>query len=232
MKRITPNIAKEDRFLKKFCRFVPKHISNRVLVDFMDLLRFFSAHKHYKEHYMENKKNLEFSPGFLEDQNHYLGFYGKEPVSYCSCEVIALYNALYDANHPIPLYDLLSIFEKNGILFQGSFGTSIKSIDSYLRKNAPFLETSFITKNELILQALKTCDGMILMFYNNKSDLSDMIHTIYIRSILEDNHRSYTAFNVSCDGKSCGPFDSFPKLLHAISIETIGPIAGIAISLK
>ncbi|MCQ2521276.1 MAG: hypothetical protein MJ105_02760 [Lachnospiraceae bacterium] len=232
MKSITPQTVQEHKVLQGLCHFIPRHVNNRFLLYAMECLRLPSRKKLRNRHLADNKSNLRKEQGFLNNQKSYRKiFYGKERFSYSGCEVIALYNALLGLGHPRPLHELIYYFEKKGLLLQGSFGTSLLSVYRYLKRREESLSANvrLLTKQGAILKALDSCDGMIFMFYNNQSDLSEMIHTIYIHVQKKETIKTYEACNVELNGSPCGPFQTKKELLKALSIDTIGPIAGITL---
>ena len=61
-------------------------------------------------------------------------YFGNKTISFCGCEIIATYNALYDltGNHDINFPEIINEFEKDGIVLSGFFGTAPKAVEDYL----------------------------------------------------------------------------------------------------
>lgn len=102
-----------------------------------------------------------------------------------SCEVIAMYNAMLALNDPFQESDfpeLLKYYSKKGIAFNGVFGTSPRAITSFPKEygyKTKTLEGALITENAVAKMA-KEYQTFILVAYNIKDDISQMIHTVSI----------------------------------------------------
>ena len=74
----------------------------------------------------------------MEDQGNYGDMvYGLMSFSGNCCELIAVYNALYELTKQenINLPEIIDIHERDGMVLQGLFGTFPKTIEEYFTKN-------------------------------------------------------------------------------------------------
>ena len=57
-------------------------------------------------------------------------YYGNKTISFCGCEIIATYNAIYDltGKHDISFPEMINDFEKYRIALSGFFGTAPRAI--------------------------------------------------------------------------------------------------------
>ena len=86
-----------------FKSFIPQKISNNLVLVFFEFLRKIAFHnfpdnlekniKNFKNHIKEIKDN----DNYIETQDDYNDmYYGNQTISFCGCEIIATYNAIYD----------------------------------------------------------------------------------------------------------------------------------------
>ena len=61
--------------------------------------------------------------------------YGYFGMPYNGCELIAVYNAMKYLGRFIPLYEIISDFERRGIWLDGAFGTRPRAVGRYLTDN-------------------------------------------------------------------------------------------------
>ena len=76
--------------------------------------------------------------GYIEDQSSYTDMlYGVKPVSHNGCGVIATYNVLYHLTHKtdIDFPSIIRELEYDGIILNGLFGTAVRAIEDYFKKN-------------------------------------------------------------------------------------------------
>lgn len=177
-----------DRLLDFFKSFVQKNISNKTLLQFLKTFRNLVPAKEYPGNLEQNTQNfpnhfyaINENRGYIEDQRNYEDMkYGLTTIAFSGCEIIAVYNALYDLtgekNRDFP--GLIDYFEKNGILLYGYLGTEPLAIEEYLIKLG--FETMSSTEKEDYPNIQDKCDVFILIKYNNKNDITKMIHTISI----------------------------------------------------
>ena len=200
--------------------FIPHHVENKTL-----LLLWDSASKRAgKPDPAEERLNraamrrhaerIRADRGFIEDQAHYGDMrYGKVSMAYAGCEIIAVFNAFSYLTGEMPRLDrLISAFRKNGVSFNGRFGTSPLSLVRFLRRHG-FGTAAAYSKQEM--EALAAFyPALILVYYNDGDDIGAMVHTVFISK----EKGLMTAHNAGAGGKA-GP--SAGNLT-----ELIGKLAG------
>ena len=184
--------------------FIPQKISNETAMNSFDKLKikninYENLSKNEKNY--ENHKKMIEKNGFIEDQNNYKDMhYGKKTMDYNGCGIIAAFNAMYDltGKHTISLPLMIDIFENDGIVMMGMFGTSPNSIKNFFIKQG--FETISTTKEEEFNRIGDDFDSFILTFYNNGSDIFNQVH---IANISKKNDK-FTIHNsgVNCQTKS------------------------------
>ncbi len=124
-------------------------------------------------------RNHSLKDGFIEDQAKYTDMrYGTQTVQYSGCQVIAVFNLLRAIGRSTPFTELLRIFEADGVIFGGEFGTAPKAAAEFLRKNGLIVETSF--KEAEFPEIAEKSRAMILTAYNDGQDIMKMAHTICV----------------------------------------------------
>lgn len=206
---------------KLIYRFIPQYISNEGVIFFFSLLRFLQKMKPYKSEihleknkseFQKHKESIEKYDGYIEDQNQYQNMdYGRVTMAYAGCEIIAAYNALWTlTGEKIELSELISTFEKDGMVFGGRFGTAPGAIKSYFEKKG--YKVYFTTKEKRFEEITEKSDVLILTMYNNKSDIRDQIHTVTITK----QKQGLCGHNVYGNGKIAGPNDCFLEFMEQI----------------
>jgi len=139
--------------------------------------------------------------------------YGKVTMKYAGCEIIAVYNALFDIfkREIISLPDMISRFEKDGMVLSARFGTSPKALVSFLKNEK--LNTCITTHESQFDQMGEESDTLILTMYNDRFDIFEQIHTVNISK----SGGRFTAHNVYCNGSVVGPYDSISELIEHIN---------------
>ncbi|MCQ2525535.1 MAG: hypothetical protein MJ130_02095 [Lachnospiraceae bacterium] len=227
----------ESGKIKKFFRgFIPKHVSNKVVVDVYDVLRVFqhASRKDFSKNYEYNrngfaqhKSDIKQKLGFIEDQNCYTDMkYGKHSIRFCGCEIIATYNALYSIHgyNPIAFTDMIREYESDGMVLSGSFGTSPKAIRYFLERHG--YRTEFTTKLSKFDEVASRSDSLILTIYNDGSNIMKAVHTVNVSKA----NGKYIAHNVYGNGVVAGPFDSMIALMQGINNGRSKEISLIGVS--
>ena len=217
-------MGNKDQYNKKnkisfFKSFIPMKTSNEVTLNFFEFLRKTAQHnfpnnlekniKNFEKHILE----IEQNNGYIENQNNYTDmFYGNKTIAFCGCEIIATYNAIYDitGNHDITFPIMIDSFEKDGIVLSGFFGTAPRAIEDYLKKIG--FKTISSSKKEEFDNIGYISDALILTLFNDKYDITNMVHTI---SITKKNGQYYIHNN----GYNCHliPYSSMSDLLLRIN---------------
>lgn len=184
--------------------FIPRHMRNSTVMAVYDLLRRKTnrisenvIHRNAEENMrLLYSQNGLYTPqnvaGWVMDKNVYIenqaqwekirfGNGKKSNMSYSGCGVIAVYNALAALRENVSLdtiIGLISVFERDGAILNGRFGIAPSSIYDYFRDRG--FETTIVIDNDMekINNIEKCYKAAIITAYNNKNDITDMIHTV------------------------------------------------------
>ena len=183
---LSSNCQDYEVFIKKLKGYLQNNVDNDVFINFMELLR-----KNFKKkfnHLEENRKafpnhlpTIKRNYGFIEDQGSYTDMnYGLLSFSANGCELIAIYNALFEMtkSYNIDLPEIIDMFEKDGMVLSGLFGSSMKAIEEYFVNKG--YKTKSSSKKIDYENIAKNADVLILTIYNNIDDITDQVHTICI----------------------------------------------------
>ena len=218
---IAYSFATGEFLIDYFKSFLQKNVSNKDFMNVVETLRKLTPQV-YPENLDHNIRafpihfpQIESNKGFIEDQWMYSDMlYGMEKFSQNGCEIIAVYNALYDltGEEDRNLPEMIDYFEKddNGILLYGLFGTAPKAPEEYLNKLG--FKTKSSTEKEDYLDIQESCDSYILTIYNDIEDIMNMIHTV---SITKKNGKFYV-HNNGYYGYTNG-YDSILDILEKIN---------------
>ena len=213
------NERNEERNISFFKSFIPQKISNETSLSFFEFLRKIASHNfpgnleknnaNFKNHLKEIEKNN----GYIENQHEYTDmYYGNKTMSFCGCEIISAYNALFDltGNPNISLPEMINEFEKDGIVLSGFFGTAPRAIEDYFKNHG--FKTISSTKKEEYDKIGEKSDALILTLYNDKYDIFNMVHTV---NITKKDNKYYVHNN---GYNSClEPYNSISDLLLRIN---------------
>lgn len=222
-----------DKIKISLYSFVPRFISNRVILVFFELLSFIQRIFRYKgktehnvEKYKKYKSQIEESSGYIENQNDYYDMsYGKTTIAYAGCEIIAVFNALNSLGvKSIQFPLLIADFERNGMVLGGKFGTSPMAIYKFLKKNNFGTEITWKEK-EFDLLSQKS-DSMILTLYNDKNNILKEIHTVNI-----SKNKGYWVHNYFGNGEMLGPYKCIKDIFENINSGKTKGICLIGIKL-
>ena len=203
---------------KGILAFIPRHISNKTVLGFMEFLRRIAhiSRRKIRDHYKKNEMFFAANgiEGFIENQKELKDVsFGKKNLAFSGCEIIAVYNALINlggaADYPLP--KLISGFEKDGMIFGGRFGTSPKALVDFFLKNG--YKCDFTRDESEIRRIEPLYDTFILTIYNDKDNIKRQIHTINVNKEMS----GLIAHNVYGNGVPIGPFPSFEVLLDSIN---------------
>ena len=199
--------------------FLQNNVPNEIVVNFLEYLRTFKK-KEIPSHLSENRiafKNhlstINSNKGFIEDQRNYKDMtYGALPLSDNGCELIAIYNALFEltGKKDTDFSLIVDMHEKDGILLSGLFGTSIRAIEEYFVKNG--FKTKSSSKKEDYEQIAQNSDVLILTMYNSRYDITAQVHTIAITK----KDGKYYVHNNSANPPNVG-YSSFTTCLSLIN---------------
>jgi len=210
---------REENNINFFKSLIPQKISNGTTLSFFDFLRKISFHN-FPNNLQKNTQNfknhteqISSNNGYIEDQSNYIDmYYGNKTISFCGCEIIAVYNAFYDltGKHDISFPQMINDFEKDGIVLSGFFGTAPKAIDDYFKKKG--FKTLCSSKKEEYDEIAERTDAIIFTLYNDKYDIFNMVHTM---NITKKNNKYFVHNNGY--NSFLEPYDSISDLLSRIN---------------
>lgn len=225
-----------DELFQKICALIPAKINNETVVNVLDLMRDQQKllRKDFSTHLAKNKAavqshadKLKKADGYVEDQNSWTDVaYGDATMQFSGCEIFATFNAIRNltGSDSADLTQLISSYEKDGMVLSGKFGTAPRAIRDQLKKMG--YKTVMTTKEAEFDQVGKDSQTLILTMYNDKNDISKEVHTI---NISKDGEK-YTAHNVYCNGQVVGPYKSVSEVIAHINKGLAKGISLIGIS--
>ncbi|MDO4616198.1 MAG: hypothetical protein Q4B03_01915 [Lachnospiraceae bacterium] len=214
---------KASRLTAKICRFIPEKVDDAIVLEIYELMQKTGKllRIHAPASFQKNSEALQVhvpsilrAGGYIEDQFSYGDLtYGKTTMKLAGCEIFAVYNALVTlkAGHWSDLPAIIRDFETEGMVLSGKFGTSPKSMIRYLDHKG--FHTEFTTDPSRFESLGKKYRSLILIMYNNASDIREQIHTVHISS----ESAVFTAHNVYCNGTVAGPSSSLTGLISGFN---------------
>ena len=122
--------------------------------------------------------------------------YGKYPMSYNGCEIIACYNALNYIKRRIKrqilmpkLKELIGSYYSDGVTLSGKFGTDPAAVRDYFVKNN--YKVRFSEKLREFEEIAGESDVSVITIFNDRDDVGKMVHTL---CVTKENGK-YTAHN-------------------------------------
>jgi hypothetical protein len=212
-----------NEMFKKVCALIPNQVDNKLVVNAFEMMRkqqkllkkdFSANFKKNEESFKKHEAVIKKNKGYVEDQNNYTDMaYGESTMQYSGCEIFATYNAIYNITGKAAksLAELISSYEKDGMVLSGKFGTAPKAISDFLEKQG--FATKLTTEEKEFDGIGKAYESMILTMYNDKNDISKEVHTV---NISKENGK-FTAHNVYCNGKVVGPYASVSEVIKNIN---------------
>lgn len=222
---------------RKLCAFIPHHVSNRVVLGVLDLMRRGQrlSKKDFSANFAQNEKAfrnheeaIRKNGGYVEDQNRYTDMvYGRVTMQYAGCEIFAAYNAIGSivGRHDMTLPEMIAAFERDGMVLSGRFGTAPKAVRDFLERQG--FRTEFVTDEAQFEDLGERSRSLILTMYNDKDDIRREVHTV---SISKDPD-GYRAHNVSCNGDVLGPCGCLRELMAQMNGGRIQAVSMIGVAL-
>lgn len=226
----------KNSLYRKLCAFIPHHVSNRVVVGVLDLMRRGQRllKKDFRGNLAQNEKTFQNhvetirkNGGYVEDQNGYTDMvYGRVTMQYAGCEIFAAYNAIYSivGRHDMTLPEMIAAFERDGMVLSGKFGTAPKAVRDFLERQG--FRTEFVTDEMQFEDLGERSQSLILTMYNDKDDIRREVHTV---SISKDPD-GYRAHNVNCNGDVLGPCGSLRELMAQMNGGRIKAVSMIGVA--
>ncbi|MBE5883859.1 MAG: hypothetical protein E7291_05535 [Lachnospiraceae bacterium] len=186
-------------------------------------------------------RNFFIPNTYIENQSQWnrICFGRKYQISYCGCEVIAVYNALLSLGEQMSgerMVELISFFEKKGATLGGKLGISPKAAYDYFRL-CGYKVTMLHQINEETINAIGvSSDTVIVTAYNNKRNILKGLHTVNISK--DDDHRYYihNGYRVKTDSDNnkiytaSSPYRNLAEAVANISGKRSASICIIAIN--
>ena len=121
---------------------------------------------------------------------------GFQKMSENGCEAIALYNAMIALDKPQKLADVVDYCEDSMWLL-GYFGTHWEAIPNYLEEKG--MNTEIAKSIESYQAVLQRYGYGIFTFWNEKGDITEGIHTVFIEYVSEELILVYNRYSKSTD---------------------------------
>ena len=190
--------------LKVFFFLIPR-ISNPLMIALLHGISFFGNIIYKKKDYGDDSENPLlnekergfFTAGeFIENQRDWSAVrFGLTNMCYAGCEIMAVYNAQLALGKDMSARDMVNLihyFERNGAVAFGYGGTSPVSIIRYFTAEGYSVNKTFSKKTDRINEIGENSDTVIVTAYNDKYDVSEMIHTV---SITKDKNGNFALHN-------------------------------------
>ena len=191
--------------------FIPNKISNPTVLTIYDLLRKLSKILRHTiaSHRAENAavlSDLSNTPmktpvGFIENQREWtdvkIGRGKNATMQKSGCGVFAVYNALYALKKEVGtevLLDLIAHFEKNGLALNGRLGISPKAIYRYFLENGFEVHMAAERSPGIVNKIGTDYEVLIVTAYNDKTDITQRIHTVCITKNERSEYFAHNAF--------------------------------------
>lgn len=215
---------------KSFFRFVDSldltnKLSNKAVLNFFEIMHIKISKRKSKANAIINTKNIDkllLKDGYIENQSWWKRIsYGSSTMDYSGCEIIAVYNALFNLNKEQScnnIVELISYFEKHGSALRGFFGTSPRAIERYFAKKGYDTAISLDGTAKSIEAIENRYETFIVTFFNDVNRLSSGVHTVCITG---KRNGYYIHNNYKIDSKtgfytSQGPFDTLENSIRLI----------------
>lgn len=191
--------------------FIPKRISNKAVLTVYDLFRKLSrisdrmiaSHRKVNRAILSetSKSPLKGTSGFIENQSEWsdvqIGCGKNATMRKSGCGIFAIYNALYALKRETnveTILELIARFEKSGLALKGRLGVSPKAIYEYFEETGFDVHMTISRKIEDINKIGKDYEVTIVTAYNDKSDITQQIHTVCITKNIQGEYFAHNAF--------------------------------------
>lgn len=195
--------------VKKFLvSFIPRHVSNRVLLRAYQMLTVFPISQKIREkNYNTNVVQLgstdwEFwtePSAYIENQNEWdkimYGVGSHHNMMWSGCEIIATFNArkaLIGTCSRESMAMLICEYEKYGSALRGEFGVSPRAIETYFKKHGFLVTTTYKNDEQSLDMVNRQSQALIATVYNDANDITKQIHTV---CITKDAGKGYVLHN-------------------------------------
>lgn len=205
-----------DAWIQWAYEYVPKHVNDASLIYVMTLMSTGLDGETVKRHLDHNRKNWidhisssdVIVDGYIDYQfgltDMYYGINGSSiTADDNTCEIIAMYNAMYYLNDGVdsPRHDfpeMIAQIESKGPCLNGYLGTSPVIMNEYMKGegyHTKMIQGSKARNEKSIKKLQDDYETYIVTLYNDKNDLSAYIHTMCITKVEEDGDIKYILRN-------------------------------------
>lgn len=219
--------------VKKFlASFIPRHVSNRVLLRVYQMLAAVPvSQKNREKNYNTNIVRLSNTAwkfwtvpsAYIENQNEWdkimYGAGSHHNMRWSGCEIIATFNArkaLEGTCSRESMAMLIREYEKYGAALRGEFGVSPRAIETYFKKYGFLVTTTYKDDVQSLNMVDQRSQVLIATVYNDANDITKQIHTV---CITKDVRNGYVLHNAYRRDKNAVYIASAPyaSLLNAVS---------------
>ena len=194
-----------------FKSFIPNKISNPTVLTIYDLLRKLSkilrhtiaSHRAENAAVLSDSTHSPLNPpaGFIENQREWtdvkIGRGKNATMQKSGCGVFAVYNALCALKKEVGtevLLDLIAYFEKKGLALNGRLGISPKAIYRYFLENDFEVHMTGERSPKIVNKVGTDYEVLIVTAYNDKTDITQRIHTVCITKNERSEYFAHNAF--------------------------------------
>jgi hypothetical protein len=136
------------------------------------------------------------------------------------CEVIAVANALHNMGYDLSeaeMAQLISDFEKDGIVMNGVIGTSPMALYDYMVEHGYNADYTTSTSPTDINNFGNNYDTFIVTGYNNQNDVTQAVHTVCITKNPDGSFTVHNGYNqTNGTWGEAGPFSSLDEAVGHI----------------
>lgn len=218
-----------------FVSFIPKHISNRVVLRIYQMFTWVPVSKKTREkNYNSNIVQLNNTgwdffnvpSAYIENQNEWGQImYGKgahHNMRYSGCEIIATFNALKALTGTgswESMAKLISEYESCGSALRGEFGVSPRAIEAYLKRNGFLTVTTDKDDEESLHMVDRKSQVLIATVYNDAKDITAQIHTVCITKEDGSGYVLHNAYRKDEKGRyiASAPYGSLSDAIKHVS---------------
>ena len=194
-----------------FKSLIPNKISNPTVLTIYGLLhkisrvsaRTITSHRAINTAILSDPSQspLKAPLGYIENQREWsdvkIGRGKNATMQKSGCGVFAVYNALHALKKEVSmevLLDLIAYFEKNGLALNGRLGISPKAIFRYFQRNGFEVHMTGEKSPVIINKIGADYEVVIVTAYNDKTDITQRIHTVCITKNERGEYFAHNAF--------------------------------------
>lgn len=208
LERVTTEIFFAQKVISAWLEgFIPQKVNNFLFLSSFETLGqvyHTISDQQIKDNAEENRKilcgnNEILQGGYIENQNEWknvrLGTGESHSMRHSGCEIIAVYNArkaLGEAVDGETMVNLISVFEAEGTVLNGEWGTSPYALWEYFKDEGYEVRMSISKDEQQINEIGEKSDTIIATVYNDKYNIMEQVHTV---CITKDEFGKYAVHN-------------------------------------